>query len=324
MNRSFKRGTGINGRGICATILVATSGVLSISANANAADFATIVPGSLTQGTVRSSLVGGAYANVNANLGDWPLTTGGSASSTFAISFVNPNFNGNAFGGTPNTMIAFGVGGGVTLKMNAPIFPHAGEKDLGIFTAQAITSGSFALNGNMDAAILVSADGINWFGLDGTPVASPTTYAAITHSLNAPTMAYNFITSANAAIDGSGVPQTTLNALTIADFTAPMPDDNLFNGAGTNAQRAGLNTDTSAADYAAIFGGSGGGNWFDISGSGLSEVNYVRLNGDANDPTNGGVRLDAVFANAAAVPEPACVGLLAFGFVPLGRWRRIA
>ena len=86
-----------------------------------------------------------------------------------------------------------------------------------------------------------------------------------------------------------------------------MPDDTLFNGSGTDAQRLALKTDSSAADYATIFGTSAGGNWFDISATGLSSVQYVRLNGVNNDR---GVRLDSVFANTAAVPEPATVGLL--------------
>jgi hypothetical protein len=321
MSRSIKMGLGIDRRGACAAILAATSGLFSASAGASAVDFATIVPGSLTQGSVRSSLVGGSYANVNANLGDWPLNTGGTASDTFAISYENPDFNGNSFGGNANTMIAFGVGGGVTLKLNTPITPHAGEKDLGIFTAQAMTGGNFTLNGNMDAAILVSADGVNWFGLDGTRVASPTTYTAITHPLDAPTMAYDFETGANAWNYGAGTSLANLNALAIANFTEPMPNDNLFDGTGTAAQRNALITDTSTADYAAIFGDSGGGNWFDISGSGLTSVDYIRLNGDVNDPTNGGVRLDAVFANAAAVPEPACLGILVSGFALLRRRR---
>ena len=68
-------------------------------------------------------------------------------------------------------------------------------------------------------------------------------------------------------------------------FTSPMADDSLFNGSGTNAQRLALTNDSSTSNYATIFGASGGGNWFDVSGSGLSSINYVRLNGDANDPS---------------------------------------
>jgi hypothetical protein len=91
-----------------------------------------------------------------------------------------------------------------------------------------------------------------------------------------------------------------------------MPDDGLFNGAGTDAQRAALRTDTSPSNYDALFGTSGGGNWFDLAGSGLAEISYLRLNG-VNVPASGGVRLDAVFANAASVPEP--TGFMVVGTV---------
>src|SRR5688500_17968381 len=76
---------------------------------------AAIVAGSLTHGATQDSLTGGEYADETNKLGDWPLTTGSFGGSTFAISLSNANFNGNGFGGTPDTMVAFGNGGGVTL-----------------------------------------------------------------------------------------------------------------------------------------------------------------------------------------------------------------
>jgi hypothetical protein len=314
-------------RGIHAAVLAALSSTLSSAARA--AVSASIVPGTLTQGTVKTSLGAGTTYDVESNnMGDWPLNTGGTSTTTYGISYENPAFNGNAYGGTPNTMVAFGAGGGVTLRFGTPITPVPGERDLGIFTAQAITSGAYTLNGNMEAAILVSADGNAWYTLSGTPVASPATYTATVYPLNAPTMAYNYGTGAVAWKYGAGTSAANLGALPVADYTTPMPDDDLFNGSGTNAQRQALTTDASASDYNAIFGDSGGGNWFDISGSGLSEVDYVRLNGDANEADNsggaasGGVRLDAVFANDLAVPEPASLALFAWAAAALLKRRR--
>jgi hypothetical protein len=280
--------------------------------NLRAAVSATIVPGTLTQGATQASLTGGTYANESNNLGDWPLVSGGTTTK-FAISLSNANFNGNAFGGTPNTMVAFGNGGGVTLQFAMPLNPLDGQKEFGIFTAQALsTSGAF-FNGNMEAAVLVSNDSVVWRTLAGEVVAAPTTYIATSHKLNAPTHAYDYTTSATAWSYGTpGTSQANLDALDIADFTSPMPDDNLFNGAGTNGDRAALSGDASQANYDAIFGTSGGGTWFDISASGLPQVQYVRLNG-VN--VGGGVRLDAAFANAAAVPEPA--GLAVIGLAGL-------
>jgi hypothetical protein len=305
--------------------LVVAASTLALASQTRAADSAAVVPGTLNQGAVKSSLgAGTTYATETNNLGDWPLNTGSSGGMVTAVSLSNPDFNGNSFGGTPKTIIAFGSGGGVTLHFTTPLSPKPGEKDLGIFTAQAINAGTGGFfNANMQAAILVSADNISWFTLTGTPVASPTTYTATSFPLNAPTLAYDFLTLKQAWTDGSpGIAQPNLDPLSIADFTHPMPSDDLFNGSGTNAQRLALAGDTSASDYTMIFGDSGGGNWFDISGSGLSQVNYVRLNGDSSVPISGGIRLDAVFANANAVPEPANIGLLALAGTFCSKRRR--
>src|SRR5260221_10087453 len=212
--------------------LLAAAGSISLHASTtSAAVSAGIVPGTLTQGTVKASLTGGAYANEANNLGDWPLTTGGGATQ-FPITLTNANFNGNLFGGTPNTMIAFGNGGGVTLKLAAPIAPVAGQKEFGIFTAQMLLSSDGSLfNGNMEAAVLVSADQVNWRTLTGETVASPTTYIATSYALNTPTLAYDYVTSQQAWNYGSGTPAANLAALAIADYQTPMPDDHLFNGA---------------------------------------------------------------------------------------------
>jgi hypothetical protein len=225
------------------------------------------------------------------------------------------------FGGTPNTMIAFGNGGGVTLKFAAPIAPVAGQKEFGLFTAQMLLSSDGSLfNGNMEAAILVSADQVNWRTLSGEAVASPTTYTATSYPLNAPTLAYDYVTSQQAWNYGSGTPAANLAALAIADYQTPMPDDHLFNGTGSNADRKALAGDGSPANYDAIFGSSGGGNWFDISACGLDHVQYLRLNG-VNVPASGGVRLDAVYASAAATPEPGGVVLLALAGYVLAKRR---
>jgi hypothetical protein len=284
-----------------------------IGSSAYAADSVTIVPGSFVQGSVKSSLAVAGYQNTSMNLGAWPLTTGGSS----AISFENPQFQ-------KNDLIAFGNGGTMTLQFNTPITPVVGEKDLGIFTAQALASGGSFFNGQMEAAILVSSDDVNWYNLTGQLITNPTSYTAQAYQLNAPTMAYNFATDATAWSAGGGhLTASQLAGLSVADFTTPMPDDSLFNNpASSNAQRGALITDNSMADYTEEFGTSGGGSWFDISGSGLSSIDYVMLNGDANDPATGGVRLTGVFANSSAVPEPVGADILIAGVIGLLRRHR--
>jgi hypothetical protein len=287
------------------------------AAPAFAADSASII--SITQGTVKPSLAQTYYANTATNLGAWPLNTGGN----YAISYENPQYQ-------QNDLVAFGQGGSVEMQLNQPFTPVAGEKDLGIFTAQSITAGAYALQGNMEGAILVSSDGQNWFNLAGQKITNPSTYTGLTYSLNAPTMAYNYVTEATAWNAGAAqLTATQLSALSIANFTTPMPDDTLFNNsASTAAERSSLQTDSTPADYSEVFGTSGGGNWFDVSGSGLSSIDYVLLNGDANEanningPASGGVRLTNVFINAAAVPEPTTVGMLVFSGVRLLSRRR--
>jgi hypothetical protein len=83
-------------------------------------------------------------------------------------------------------------------------------------------------------------------------------------------------------------------------------------------QRVRIAHNTSEIDYDAIFGSSGGGNWFDISGSGLETVEYIQLNAVNNTPGYG-IRLDAVFTTDASVPEPATMLLLGLGSLLLRR-----
>lgn len=293
---------------------------------ADAAVSAAVVTGSFTQGTVQTSLGStSTYNNPDAALNDWWTSTSNlaTAGTKYAISLTNGNYNQPLNGS--GTILAFGNGGGLTLKFDQTLHPVAGQKEFGLFTAQfynASTGGYFA--GNMEAAVLVSNDGVNFVTLAGTPVAAPTTYTANSNKLNAPSSGFNFGTITTASSYGfPGTTRENLLALPAADYTAPMPNDNAFNGTGTDADRLALFGDSTPATYAATFGTSGGGNWFDLSATGLTDVNYVRLNGVNN---NGGVRLDAVYANTAAVPEPATLGLIAVGTL-LGlrrRTRRVA
>lgn len=290
------------------SLALAAAGVVTLTGAtvSNAADSVTVVAGSYTQGTVKSSLATPSYQNTATNLHDFPLNTGSSSTTAYPIALSNNNY-------AASTLLAFGNGGGVTLQFDAPIHPLSNAKEFGIFTAQFVGSGGVLFNGNMQASVLVSADGANWRTLDGATVSNPLNYTANSYELNAPSSAYVYASGNQSYTYGLGTTPANLSALSLADYQTPMPNDSIFNdpSLGTNAARDALNNDTTGSLYSGIYGTSGGGNWFDISGAGLASVQYVRLNGVNTDP-NGGIRLDSVFANAAAVPEPSiCVGLAA-------------
>lgn len=296
--------------------------VFVVASTVSAANSASIVSGTLVQGNVKSTMSGNVYAQETNLLNDWPLNTGSWMGNTTPVSTTNPDFNGSSWGGTPNTMVAFGNGGSLTLKLDYAISAVPGKKELGLFTAQAINASNGSLfNGNMEASILLSLDGASWVTLDGRSVAG--NYTGTTSKLNTPTVAYDFDTFATAWSYGSpGTTQANLDVLTVADYTIPMIDDNLFNGTGSNADRLSMQSNNSAEDYDHAFGTSGGGNWFDISNCGLSSVNYVQLNA-ANCSVDMGIRLDAVFTSSASViPEPGTLVLMLGSFVGLGVVRK--
>lgn len=76
-------------------------------------------------------------------------------------------------------------------------------------------------------------------------------------------------------------------------------------------------SDTDWAGTLSVLDGSAGGYWLDLSGTGLSSVNYIRFAVPAGAADN--MYVDAV----VSVPEPATFGLLALAsVVMLGRRRR--
>jgi hypothetical protein len=312
--------------------------ILAAVSAASAANSASVVSGSLVQGDVAaamkkgSSTYQGGYGEETSNLSDWNLHMGEFSWSPGvygAISTTNANINAysdswGSYGSVTDSIIAFGNGGSVTLKLDNVIGDVAGQKEFGLFTAQMLdaygTPGSY-WNGHMESAVLVSQNGIDWVTLDGMSVSQ--SYTGTSYYLNAPTVGYNYQTLQTAWSYGTGATGAQLAALATVDYAIPMVDDSLFNdSASTDAMRAAMALDGTLAGYADVFGTSGGGNWFDLSGCGLDTVGYIQLNG-VNCAPEMGVRLDAVFTtDAAVVPEPATILLLGWGVLFFGRRKK--
>lgn len=233
---------------------------------------------------------------------DFPRDVGGDPNK-YARGLSNNSF-------AASTLLPIARNGGVTFQFDQPVNALPGAKELGIFTASFLLNSGAFFTDDMEGAILVSKDNVEWRTLTGEVVADPLTYSATVNNLNAPTMSYVWGTGQIAwdYCTGPGQPQSVLDTFPLADYETPMLDDSLFNDpASTNEQRAALNVSTLGADYAAIFGNSAGGNWFDISATGLDQIQYLRINVAGDAPAT--LRLDSVFANAAAVPEPSAMML---------------
>ncbi len=268
-------------------------------------------------GTAGSGLNTAAYTSTaDSKIQDFPRNTGG-GTNKFARGLSNNNW-------ASSTILPVGPGGGVTLKFQEPVFALADAKEFAIHNGTFLSSSGGFFYGDMEGSILVSNDNAEWRTLNGQVVADPLTYAGTIYNMNAPTMSYDWGTGKVAwdYCTGSGKPQSVLDTFELTDYLSPMPDDTIFNDpASTNGQRAALKNSTDPNDYSSVFGGTAGGNWFDISDSGLSQIQYLRINVAANAPAI--VRLDSVFANAMAVPEPSVAVTLALGsMLLLGRWRR--
>ena len=223
--------------------------------------FQAYTPGAL--GTAGAGLNTTAYkATPDSKFQDFPLNTGG-GTNKFARGLSNNSF-------AASTILPIGPGGGLTLKFQQPISALASEKEFAIHNGNFLSSSGGFFYGDMEGSILVSDDNSEWRTLAGAVVADPLTYTGTIHEMNAPTMSYVWGTGKVAwdYCTGSGKPQSVLDTFAIADHGLPMPDDSMFNGTGTTADRSALKVSTNPADYANVFGTSAGGNWFDISSSG--------------------------------------------------------
>jgi hypothetical protein len=197
------------------------------------------------------------------------------------VTIFNPAF------GT-DELFSVGEGGHITLKLSNYVLPGAGA-EIGVFSNVGIVYGDFVNEivgdpaetfGHSSAEVAVSEDGISWTSLGVV-------------NFNLPMQGYS---------DAAGtVP---------SNFQQPF--------AGVLSDFDGLPYDHATdPDVFDLLAGSGGGNWLDISGTGLSQVGYIRFSvaDDLNAGTGLNFELDAVSISATAmggvVPEPGSLTLAA-------------
>lgn len=191
-------------------------------------------------------------------------------------------------------IVSIGEGGQLTLRLSNYAIPQAGGPEIGVFSNPGLIdanypngqAGSPASTFGFDSALVeVSADGASWVSLGDT-------------AFDIPTNGYNDLTDPFSGVPGS-VP---------SDFQQPFTGS-LSSFSGLQYYNAG------GGDILGLLAGSGGGKWLDISGTGLSQVGYIRFS-VADDGTSRkfNFELDAVSIShaalgAATVPEPATLVL---------------
>ena len=192
-------------------------------------------------------------------------------------------------------IVVIGGGGRITLRLSSPVAAAGAGRELGVF----------ANNGLID----VSENGS---GVAGSPAStfSPLPSALVSVSADGQT----FVPLGNEPLV-FGNPTNFYTDVEITNYSAPpgaAAADFSKPFTGTLASFDGL----TYAQMVQLLGGSAGGTWIDVSGAGLSTVQYVRFDVPAGDGQR--LVLDAV----TAVPEPGVAWCLVPALALLARRRR--
>jgi len=236
------------------------------------------------------------YPDPNSALGPPAPLTGVSFGFPSVLSPFSPAFD-------PGQIVQITGGGHLTLRLDHYALPlaDASKPEIGVvenvglvdstgFGGIGATDSIPTIFGTDAANVEVSADGVNFVGLDGSH--NPTAVL-----FNMPAVYY-----LNAGPYDSASPASPV----LADFGKPFAP---AGGLSALADKA------SYADVLAVFNGSGGGTWFDISNTGLSKVGYVRFSMPVGSTDT--LEVDSVSvgneAVGAAVPEPSGAAVLMLG-----------
>jgi hypothetical protein len=287
-------------------VAAAALGAAQIVQAAHAAVFATYSSGSYTQGTIYSDTMGDIDTddmafNDPTVVGD-PTTspTAGITDLDYGAPGIICPFNPPA---DTDQLVTVGSGGTITLQFPKPINVLSSAPTVGVFTAAGLIDNDYpngqatdpaTLFSNPESAVVsVSANGSTWVSLG-------------VQNFNIPE---NFFTNAT-----SPYQVTAPSPADVADFGQPFTQTlDSFDGKTYSGILTKLN-------------GSAGGTWLDLSGTGLSEINYIQFTEPTDQvPVTSFIAIDAVSANDASVPEPASsVAFLALGGLCLRRVRRKA
>jgi hypothetical protein len=235
---------------------------------------------SYNQGTTPQS----GYTTASAAIGE-PERFTGEGVFPGVVSPFNPPF------GT-NEIVSVGEGGQITLRLSNYAIPQPGATpEIGVFENVGIgdanypngQAGTPATTFGSDIALVeVSPDGASWISLGNL-------------LFNLPANGYTDLPDPYSATAGSAP----------SDFQQPFT--------GTLSSFNGLRySDPTNFDMLDLLAGSGGGNWLDLSGTGLAQVGYIRFSvpDDGNPGTSKNFEVDGVSISHAAmggptVPEPA-------------------
>jgi len=188
-------------------------------------------------------------------------------------------------------IVSIGAGGELVVKFDHQVVDDVLNPfgiDLLVFGSEMFADGDWP-NGVADgytsepSKISVSQDGDGWFDI-----------ADVFADGLFPSQAYQNTSTAQGA-DGS----------ILSDFTKPVNPDIDWEG-------------KAYSEILALYDGSGGGTGVDISGTGLSWIQYVKVYQDGTDTWS--AEIDS-FADVAAVPEPTSMLLLGLGGLLLGKRR---